>query len=277
MTFTERLPATLSQKIMHSNPPRERNTARIGLGERIRTALGKRLLPSPVDARQRDYSILYSEDDSASGPNQHLITLALEAAKVASAIDLSDLVERARGRLHYPESVINVWPGEHYRLLAALVQTLRPKLVIEIGTAEGLSALTLLKYLPSDGKVISFDLVPWPEYPRTCLEPGDFASGRLEQKLGNLARKEVFQEHQELFRQAGLVFVDATKDEIFEKRLIENVDTLQFETPPLFVFDDVRQWKMLKIWRELRWPKLDLTSFGHWTGTGLCEPGPRQR
>jgi O-methyltransferase len=259
----------------NSAPPRK--TALGELSQRIRGALGKRLLPSPVKARHHDYSILYSEDDSASRPNQRLLDVAIESVKIARAIDLSDIVLRAKGRLHFPESVINVWPGEHYRLLAGLVKLLSPKLVIEIGTAEGLSALSLMKYLPEDGRVISFDLVPWREYPRTCLEPNDFASGRLQQVLGNLGLKEVFAQHREIFRQAELIFVDATKDEIFEKQLIENVDTLQFNTspivtPPIFVFDDVRQWKMLKIWRELRWPKLDLTSFGHWTGTGLCEP-----
>lgn len=216
--------------------------------------------------------MLYSEDDSLSRPSSRLIDLVLESASLARMVDLSDVVGRIRGRLHFPDSVVTIWPGEHYRLLAAMVQLLRPKLVIEIGTAEGLSALSLMKYLPDGGKVVTFDLVPWHEYPGTCLQESDFASGRLEQRLGNLGLKDVFALHHDLFLGAGLVFVDATKDEIFERQLIENVDTLQFQTPPIFVFDDVRQWKMLRIWRELRWPKMDVTSFGHWTGTGICEP-----
>jgi hypothetical protein len=28
---------------------------------------------------------------------------------------------------------------------------------------------------------------------------------------------------------------------------------------------------MIGIWRGIRHPKLDLTSFGHWSGTGLVE------
>ncbi|MGH7312141.1 MAG: hypothetical protein ACREJV_03130 [Candidatus Rokuibacteriota bacterium] len=31
------------------------------------------------------------------------------------------------------------------------------------------------------------------------------------------------------------------------------------------------RWNMLAIWREIRMPKLDVTSFGHWSGTGLVE------
>jgi hypothetical protein len=37
------------------------------------------------------------------------------------------------------------------------------------------------------------------------------------------------------------------------------------------MFDDTRLPSMLKFWRELDYPKLDFTSFGHWSGTGLVE------
>jgi predicted O-methyltransferase YrrM len=45
-------------------------------------------------------------------------------------------------------------PGEHYRLLAALVKLLQPERVLEIGTFHGLSALALKKFLPSAGKIV---------------------------------------------------------------------------------------------------------------------------
>ena len=207
-----------------------------------------------------------------SRPSQRLLELGIESARCASTIDLSDLVGRIRGRLHLPDNLMNLWPGEHYRLLGGLVQVMRPKLVIEIGTAEGLSALTLLKYLPEDGSVVTFDIVPWREYPRTCLQESDFASGHLHQQLGDLADREFSHTSSEAADRGRHSFVDAPKDGLFEKRLIANLQTIQFENSPIFVFDDIRLWNMLRIWRELRWPKLDLTSFGHWSGTGICEP-----
>lgn len=247
------------------------------LRQRLYNALQRRLLPSPVKARHGNYSMVYSEDDSVSRPSQRLLELGIESARCASTIDLSDLVGRIRGRLPLPDNFMNLWPGEHYRLLGGLVQVMRPKLVIEIGTAEGLSALTLLKYLPEDGSVVTFDIVPWREYPGTCLEESDFASAHLHQQLGDLADPEVFMRHQRQLIEADIVFVDAPKDGIFEKRLIANLQTIQFENSPIFVFDDIRLWNMLRIWRELRWPKLDMTSFGHWSGTGICEPIPQTR
>jgi hypothetical protein len=239
---------------------------------RICGALGRRFLSSPVEARHREYSMLYSEDDSTSRPTERLLEVGLESAKSAWKVDLSDIVGRVEGRLPFPDEVVNLWPGEHYRLLAGLVKVLRPSLVVEIGTAEGLSALSLLKFLPEKGKVVSFDIVPSREYPGTCLNPDDFASGRLEQRIGDLSLKEVFLQHQQLLRQAELIFVDAPKDGVFERQFISHVETIQFDKSPIFVFDDVRLWNMLGIWRQLRWPKLDLTSFGHWSGTGICEP-----
>jgi predicted O-methyltransferase YrrM len=149
---------------------------------------------------------------------------------------------------------------------------LKPALVVEIGTAEGLSALSMLKYLPANGRVVSFDIVPWAEYPRSCLNPQDFYDGRLTQIIDDLGDREVFESHRTLLERADLVFIDAAKDGTLEQKLVANFQSLNYEPKPVFVFDDIRLWNMLSVWRELRWPKLDLTSFGHWCGTGICEP-----
>jgi hypothetical protein len=58
-----------------------------------------------------------------------------------------------------------------------------------------------------------------------------------------------------------------------EPWLLDQFETVAFANAPLIAFDDIRVWNMLKTWRRIRRPKLDLTSFGHWTGTGLVEWG----
>lgn len=216
--------------------------------------------------------MLYSQDDARSFPTERLIDVGLAAASSARTISLADIVARLGGRFPYADTAIDLWPGEHYRLLAGVVQVLQPKLVIEIGTAEGISALTLLKYLPRDGRVVSFDIVPWAEYPRSCLAIDDFADGRLAQVVDDIGDRATCERHAQLLRQADLIFLDAAKDGFLERRLIANLDALSFASMPVIVFDDIRLWNMLAIWRDLRWPKLDLTSFGHWCGTGLAEP-----
>ena len=106
-------------------------------------AILQQVLPCPTPVRHAEYSMVMSADDEISRPSPELITTILDAVRIAQRIDLSDVCERIRSGPLYP----NVWPGEHYKLLAALVELRRPKLVIEIGTATGLSALALRKFL----------------------------------------------------------------------------------------------------------------------------------
>jgi predicted O-methyltransferase YrrM len=219
-----------------------------------------------------EYSMLYSLDDALSGASERLLDVALGAAVRARRIDLHDVAQRLGGRFPYPDAAINLWPGEHYRLLAGLVQELQPQLVVEIGTAEGISALSMLKELPAGGRILSFDIVPWQEYPRTCLRPGDFEDGRLVQVIDDLGSRPTFERHAPQLAHADLIFIDAAKDGSLEQRLIAHFGQLAFARAPIVVFDDIRLWNMLAIWRNLPWPKLDLTSFGHWCGTGLAEP-----
>ena len=217
--------------------------------------------------------MLYSEDDALSRPNVRLIDLSLAAiVRAREHTCLNDVGERLANRFPFPDDIVSLWPGEHYKLLAGLVQVLRPTLIVEIGTAEGLSALSMVKYLSPDARIVTFDIVPWADYPRSCLTAADFQDGRLTQVIGDLGDRTVFERHQTLLEQADLVFIDAAKDGSLEQKLIANFETLSYQQKPVFVFDDIRLWNMLSVWRELRWPKLDLTSFGHWCGTGICEP-----
>jgi len=53
--------------------------------------------------------------------------------------------------------------------------------------------------------------------------------------------------------------------------LLQQLETVDFHKPLLLVMDDIRFWNMLAIWQDIARPKLDLTSFSHWSGTGLVE------
>ena len=238
---------------------------------RLREAVQRRLFPVPFPARHAFYSMVFSEDDAVSVPSRRLLDTSMEAIQCARRVDLSEIASRLKGRFSYPDSLVNLWPGEHYRLLAALVQVVRPRLVVEIGTAEGISALSFMQELPSSGQVVTFDIVPWQQYPRSCLNQNDFATGKLRQIIADLGKPEQCAHHSSLLCEADLVFIDAAKDGTLERKILENFSELSFRAIPLLVFDDIRLWNMLRIWREIRLPKMDMTSFGHWCGTGLCE------
>jgi hypothetical protein len=89
--------------------------------------------------------------------------------------------------------------------------------------------------------------------------------------VGDLSDARVFELHRSMIQEAELLFVDGPKDGIFERKLLQQLETVDFRKPLLVVMDDIRFWNMLSIWQEIARPKLDLTSFGHWSGTGLVE------
>lgn len=236
----------------------------MGLKSRITSAV----LPPPVDVRHAEYSMLFSADDERHGPTERLLDVALAAVQHARKVDVSSLARRVPTGIRYAE----VWPGEHYKLLAGLVKALGARSIVEIGTATGLSALTLMLELPADGKLTTFDVVPWPKYvDGTVLEAGDFADGRLVQVLDDLQQPSVVEKHRQLLESADFIFIDAAKDGVMEQRFIDNLKPLRYQRAPIVMFDDIRVWNMLAIWRQLDRPKLDLTSFGHWSGTGLVD------
>jgi predicted O-methyltransferase YrrM len=232
----------------------------------LREKAGKLLLRSPAPARHWEHSLIFSADDDVA-PSPRLVETGLAAARAAQGISLERVSDRIREGLRLPD----VWPGEHYRLLAGLVSVMQPGTVIEIGTASGLSALALLETLPAGGRLATFDLVPWREEPDNVLTEADFTDGRLTQFTDDLSHPDGRAKHRELLESAELIFIDAAKDGEQERRFLAGFEEVAWRRPPIVVFDDVRQWNMLAIWREVRRPKLDLTSFGHWSGTGLVD------
>ena len=219
----------------------------------------------PINARHFEKSIISSLDDDPATPNDFLLDTAISAVQEARRLSLNDLVDRMKKPPHYP----NVWPGEHYKLLAGLVTVLRPKLVVEVGTYTGLSALTIFRHLPANGSLVTFDLQPWNQFSETVLCQEDFADSRLIQKLGDLGQQSTFNRHKDLLANAELIFLDGPKDSSFEQRFLDMLEQLPTAPNLVLMLDDIRVWNMLKIWRNICKPKLDLTSFGHWSGTGL--------
>jgi predicted O-methyltransferase YrrM len=229
---------------------------------RRRLALLGRL---PVTARHVEPSMAVPVE---TPPSERLIDLALQAIELARSVELDALVSRG------PDALPSVWPGEHYKLLAALVSCLRPKLVVEIGTATGMSALAMMTTLPQEAKLVTFDLESWrgySQYSGGILEHGDFSDGRLEQRLDDLSTPSGWRANAELLRRAELIFVDAKHDGAQEREFLRGFEEVGLANAPIVVFDDIRMWEMVGFWQEIRRPKLDLTSFGHWSGTGLVD------
>ena len=224
-----------------------------------------RLRLEEFGAMSAEPSAALSMVDAPGQANSRLMELALSCISSARNVDLKILRERQAPAL------VHLWPGEHYKLLHAVVQETKPRLLLEIGTFTGLSALAMLAALPPGAELVTVDVVPWNDIPGSYLRPSDFADGMLRQIICDLAQPEAAKKHAALLQNADLVFVDAAKDGVFEYRLMQQIKLVGLKPGALVIWDDIRFWNMLRLWREISQPKLDLTSFGHWSGTGLVD------
>lgn len=215
------------------------------------------------------HPLLCSDLDKKSHPTDTLITLSIKAVQKARALNLEDL----RRRIMTPPYFAEIWPGEHYKLLAGLVMTINPKIVIEIGTKEGLATLSLRKYLHDNSRLYTFDIIKWHEKPQTHLTNEDFQEGKITQYTDDISLKENFEIHSDLISKSEFLVLNIIKGSC-ENKILEMLKTINFRKKPYLIIDGIRTFHLMKIWRNLKMPKLDLTSFGHWAGTGLVEWEP---
>lgn len=227
-------------------------------------ARGRRWL-GPITEVHSEWAIIADPAADAAGSSPELIDLAITGVERARDVDLSDIAQRARRDRERTE--INTWPGQHYRLLRALVDAWQARTVVEVGTYAGASALSMMT-AASIETLTTFDLTPWSEFEFTLLERHDF-DDRLVQEIGDLADFATFDQHADTLAGADVVFVDGPKDGSFEYQFIPRLLAQAPLRPRLIIIDDVRVMSMIDLWRQMPLAKLDLGSFGHWSGTGM--------
>jgi hypothetical protein len=181
----------------------------------------------------------------------------------------------AKTQLDIDNPFANAFPGDHYRLLSGLFQSLDNKSritsIVDVGTHYGTGTRVMLDYAPK-AAVATFDIAPWDSYPKTFLESSDFSNngGRLTQYLADLKDQTKFEEHKTLLMNADFIMCDGPKDGVFEENFISKLSSLSFNFKRRFLFlDDIRFPSEALLWRRIQSPKIDLTSFGHFTGSGL--------
>jgi predicted O-methyltransferase YrrM len=147
---------------------------------------------------------------------------------------------------------------------------LNPQVIVEVGTSSGLGTYTLAR-AQSEGETHTFDLLPWTEF-SSYLTQEFIESQNITQHLADLQDPQVFEQYRDLLTSAHLIFCDGPKDQQFEPQFLANLTTLKpTGQPRLLVMDDIRFDHMCTTWRSIKSPKLDATSFGHWSGTGLVD------
>ena len=223
-----------------------------------------------MPARHKELSVIASMDDDPAKPNQRLLDLVVDVLPQTCKMRLPIF----EGRMSAEPRWFDTWPGEHYRLSAAMVKTLHATTVIEIGTFTGMGTVAILQGLRPDGQVVTFDLVPWNDFEHTWLQDEDFTKtegGRVTQVLADVSAPGGIEPYRVLFEAADFIFIDGPKDGTTESRILANLATLTLRRDPIVFFDDIRVMNMVGVWRRVSRPKFDITSLGHWSGSGLID------
>jgi len=165
--------------------------------------------------------------------------------------------------------------GQHYHLLPILINALNCKKVIEIGTFLGASSKSIL--LNTDAQVLTFDLIPYEKISlKGYLSQEDLNLSRFRQECLDLGEKHNFTTKSSEFNNCDLIFLDGPKDGSFEQKFLNNI--IEFcknrDKSIYLLIDDIRVSSMVSVWNKIPYPKFDLSSIGHWSGSGLVHVNP---
>lgn len=167
-------------------------------------------------------------------------------------------------------------PGdEHYFFLAALGMQMKNKKIIECGTHNGRSTYALYygnKKLHNENHIITYDI-------HYFLADGIFNETTIEYKLENLFDKNVRELNKEHILSSDVIFIDIDPHEgVLEYEMYNWLKENDYQG--LILLDDIHLQEghmnvftgnsMQKFWDKIEDKyKLDLTSVGHYSGTGI--------
>ena len=160
------------------------------------------------------------------------------------------------------KKIVNKDAGqEHYKLLRYLSQQFTSGLIVELGTHHGTSAVAL--GIDQKNKIITYD-----------VSSGRFGCAlpdNVVRRLGN-----IFDLNEEsILLKANFIFLDTAHLGDFEYRVYEYLRDNNYKG--FIVYDDILEYsEMREFWNKI--PdisdyhfKYDITSVGHYSGTGLVD------
>lgn len=176
-------------------------------------------------------------------------------------VDLSGLKQYIDWCPTYAKYFVDDVGREHYKLLGHLTSQLPDgSTVVDLGTLNGSSALALASN--PNIKVATYDIVnnlPDPDKAKSVLHVPN-----IEFRL-----KDGIQDMNEYIEKTPLIFLDVDPhDGVQEKRFFELL--IENNYKGIVVCDDIHlNADMDALWNWIPKPKIDVTKYGHWSGTGI--------
>jgi hypothetical protein len=186
--------------------------------------------------------------------------------KDLNAIDLSSVNSVCRWSSNFRFFELSAGE-EHYRLLAHVARSVRRPTIIDIGHFQGLSAAALS--LATEKTVRSFDLIS--SLPSDPSVPTAIHIPNVRLEIGPNYMRDL-PDH---LRTSDLVLLDIDHLGKSERDIFKVLEEAKFDG--LLIVDDIHlNEHMQSFWDDIKQTKYDISSSGHWSGTGLVIFAPER-
>lgn len=152
---------------------------------------------------------------------------------------------------------------QEYRLYSYLTTFFDNSIILDIGTLNGRSAVSLSHN--ESNRVISYNIIDDIKDPEHRIYTKSNIEFRVKDVLGDLTP--------ELVAKTKIVMIDIDHFEVVERKIIKRLDELGFSG--IILLDDIHhpwpecQESMQRLWNSLQYDKYDISKYGHISGTGL--------
>lgn len=144
---------------------------------------------------------------------------------------------------------------EHYRLIRYLASQINSN-IVEVGTHAGSSAIAMS--LDTKYTVLTYDIVE--------MKGKDY--DYIKNIVFRLTEYQKDSEYLEFILNSKMIFIDAPHNGLFERELYAWLKEKEYKG--MTVWDDIHlNEDMVSFWNDVDLPKLDVTKYGHVTGTGV--------
>lgn len=152
--------------------------------------------------------------------------------------------------------------NQYYQWLHCAMKLLRPRQVVELGAAAGISTILMATGLPSDSKLYSVDCDPeaWRWMNREYIQVYKILGDDL--NLNNYPKSVNLHE-------TGFWFFDSLHS---TEQLTKEIELYGpfFKPGAVIAFDDIRLPGMYEVWDKIKSDKIELTNPCHYSGWGIC-------
>jgi len=187
--------------------------------------------------------------------------IVLDLAQVQK-IDLTTLLDRVMPK--YRATFQN--RGSHYKLCAYLSDLFEDKVIVEVGTMYGASALAFAANRKN--KIITMDCTDR----RKAEQFSNWEGFSIEFQCCDINKAERHTDILNRLKSASVIFLDITHNGRDESRFYQLLNRIGYNG--LLLLDDIHlqtYGDMESFWASIDKPKFDLTKVGHTSGSGLVD------